>query len=85
MSVFMPDNCSIFSIINTSGTLGGVVFPPLFGWILDRYAVLQNEAPVPGYHVLFPVVAGMYVVSALCWLGINCSRQLDGGGERVTR
>lgn len=70
-------SASIFSILNTSGTIGGIICPPLFGWILDHFATL-NEAgqSVPGYMTLFTVVAAMYIASAVCWFGIDCSRPI---------
>jgi len=71
-------SASIFSIVNTSGTLGGVLMPPIFGWILDRFATISPEgATIPGYLALFLCVAAMYLVSAVCWIGIDCSRPIE--------
>lgn len=71
-------SASVFSIINTSGTLAGVAFPPLFGFILDYYAAPDAAGTVlPGYYELFVFVAAMYLVSAVCWFGINCSRPIE--------
>jgi len=71
-------SASIFSIVNTAGTLGGVLLPPFFGWILDHFATKSPDGEaIPGYMALFFCVAGMYLVSALCWAGINCSRPIE--------
>ena len=70
-------SASVFSIINTSGTLGGVIFAPLFGMILDNYSyAAEGGQQVPGYYALFVVVAAMYLVSAACWFLIDCSRPI---------
>lgn len=74
-------SASVFSIINTSGTLGGVICPPIFGFILDVFSREQmvggQLTVVPGYTMLFLVVAAMYIVSGVCWFFIDCSRSLD--------
>ena len=74
-------SATVFSIINTSGSVGGVIFAPVVGIILDRFTtqqlvdgVTQN---VTNYTPVFVIVAGMYIVSALCWLFIDCTNSLD--------
>lgn len=71
---------TVFSLINTAGTIGGVIFPPLFGLILDRYktqAVVDGETLTRlNYDPLFVVIALMYVGSALCWFLIDSNQTL---------
>jgi sugar phosphate permease len=79
-------SATVFSIINTSGSIGGVIAVPIFGVILDQYTTSQLvdgvEQSVTNYTPVFVIVAGMYVVSALCWFFINCTNSLDK--ERAT-
>jgi sugar phosphate permease len=76
---------TVFGIINTAGTVGGVVAPIVFGQIVDAHT---TWATVGGKQVaiawdfgpLFATVSCMYVGSALCWLLIDCTRTLDRPG-----
>lgn len=74
-------SASVFSIINTSGAIGGVICPPLFGFVLDRFATKQLrdgvEVIIPGFNELFILVAAMYIVSALSWFVINCEKPIE--------
>lgn len=70
-------SASVFSIINTAGTIAGIAFPPLFGWILDTFPSVDSSGQaVPGYLPLFALVAGMYFAAAGCWLGIDSSKPI---------
>lgn len=74
-------SATVFSIINTAGTVGGVVMPLVFGWVLD----LNTKTTLVGDKVvsstdwgpLFLVVAAMYLASGIFWLLIDCSKPLD--------
>src|SRR3954452_20666242 len=75
-------SATVFSIINTAGTLGGVVMPVVFGMVLDRFT---SRSPVAGALVertdwgpLFSLLAIMYLASGLCWLMIDCTRPIEG-------
>jgi MFS transporter, ACS family, glucarate transporter len=72
---------TVFSVINTAGTLGGVIFPPLFGLILDAYkteTVIDGETVTRiNYDPLFFVIALMYAGSAACWLAIDCTKAIQ--------
>ena len=74
-------SATVFSIINTAGTIGGVICPPLFGLILDLSVKQKLVGGVmqetDNYLPLFMVVAGMYIVSACAWLLIDCTDSLD--------
>jgi len=77
-------SATVFSIINTSGTIGGVICPPLFGWILDLNSERETVDGVTtilsaDYTPMFTVVAIMYIISACCWLFIDCTDSLDRG------
>jgi MFS family permease len=77
-------SASVFGIINTAGTIGGIICAPLFGWVLDRYSdevVVEGEltmvAGPDAYKALFTLVASMYVASAVCWFMIDCTQSLE--------
>jgi ACS family glucarate transporter-like MFS transporter len=74
-------SATVFSIINTAGSVGGVIFAPVVGIILDRFTTQQHvdgvTQNVTNYTPVFVIVAGMYIVSALCWLFIDCTNSLD--------
>lgn len=68
---------TIFGLLNTAGTLGAVVFQPVFGKILDWNTVQTSQGGQTDYNPLFLFVAGMYLASAACWLFIDCTRSVD--------
>lgn len=74
-------SATIFGILNTAGTIGGLFCPPLFGWILDNSTrVIQAEdgtTTTTDFTYLLAAVAGMYVACSLCWLFIDSSKPLD--------
>lgn len=74
-------SATVFSIINSSGSVAGVVTPVLGGLLLDRYAteVLVDGAleTVTHFEPVFLMVGAMYLVSAVCWLFINSENSLD--------
>ncbi len=74
-------SATVFSIINTSGTLGGVIMPPLFGWLLDFFTtsrgVGEELVKVTNWSPLFYLVAAMYFGSGICWLMIDCTKSLE--------
>ncbi len=74
-------SATVFSIINTAGSIAGITLPPLFGAILDRCQTTRIfdgvETTVPDFAPLLTVVAIMYFVSACCWFLIDCTKSLD--------
>ena len=74
-------SATVFSIINTSGSIGGIITSLSFGVILDLYITTETvdgmATTVTNYTPVFNIVAGMYLVSALCWFFINCTNSLD--------
>jgi nitrate/nitrite transporter NarK len=68
---------TVFAIINTAGTLGGVVMPLVFGAVLDASATRGSA----NWSPLFALLAAMYLGSGLCWLMIDCTRSLDREGD----
>lgn len=76
-------SASVFAIINTSGSLAGVLAGPLMGgmiqWFSDKPA-LPGERIVPtasGWNALFFSLAAIYLTAALCWLFIDCTKPID--------
>ncbi|HEY4259314.1 MAG TPA: MFS transporter [Schlesneria sp.] len=74
-------SATVFSIINTAGTIGGIVMPLVFGWVLD---LNTTKTLVDGAYVktmdwgpLFLLVAAMYLASGIFWLLIDCTKSLD--------
>jgi MFS transporter, ACS family, glucarate transporter len=72
---------TIFSMINTAGTLGGLMMPVIFGQLLDAFTevpTIEGAAVAStSWTPLFYVVAAMYVGSGICWLFIDCTSQVD--------
>lgn len=78
-------SATVFSIINSSGSVGGFVTPVLGGLLLDRFATTQMvgdvEQTITNFTPVFIMVGVMYFASALCWLFINCENTLDQPDE----
>lgn len=76
-------SATVFSIINTAGTLGGVAMPLIFGGLLDWFTQtveVQGEAvAVTNWDPLFYLLSGMYLASGVCWLLVDCTRKLEAG------
>jgi MFS family permease len=74
-------SATVFSIINTAGTIGGMVMPLVFGKLLDGFTrvVTVNEVTtkVTDWDPLFYLLAGMYLSSGLFWLMVDCTRPLE--------
>ena len=74
-------SATVFSIINTAGTLGGVVMPLVFGRVLDHFTTKVDRdgtlVSVTEWGPLFILLSAMYLGSAVCWLLIDCTRRLD--------
>lgn len=74
-------SATVFSIINTSGSAGMIATPLLLGVILDSYTTTEivdgAARQITNYTPMFVIVASMYLVTACCWLFINCTRSLD--------
>jgi sugar phosphate permease len=74
-------SATVFSIINTAGTLGGVVMPLVFGAVLDNFTtkVVRDGTlvKVTEWTPLFLLLAAMYLGSGVCWLLIDCTKRLD--------
>ncbi len=49
--------------MNMMGNFGGMAFPLVTGWVLDRFD--QN------YQIVFLVAVIIYFIGALCWLKID--------------
>ena len=74
-------SATVFSIINTAGSIGGIAAPVMSGFLLERYkteAIIDGElTKIANYQPVFIMVGTMYMVSALCWLFIDCTNSLD--------
>ena len=74
-------SATVFSIINTSGSIAGVVTPLLGGILLDAYVteteVAGEVVKVTNYDPVFVLVGAMYWMSAMCWFFINSNHSLD--------
>ncbi|MDA0832421.1 MAG: MFS transporter [Planctomycetota bacterium] len=74
-------SATVLGIINTAGMVGGLTVPFLFGLILDANMlskVVNGETiRIPNYQPVLIVIAVAYVLSACCWLFIDCSKSLD--------
>ncbi len=57
---------TVFGLVNMLGAVGGFVAGPVLGALKHHH----------GWEGLFLGAAAMCLVSALCWLFIDCTRQL---------
>lgn len=80
-------SATVFSIINTSGTIGGMIMPPIFGWLLDTFTheVTRGDVLVriTSWDPLFVLLAAMYLGSGLFWLLVNCTKSLETAVTRA--
>jgi ACS family glucarate transporter-like MFS transporter len=81
-------SATVFSIINASGCVGGVVTPIIAGYLLDRFTTeLKDETgalvPVVNYQPVFLLVGLMYLLSAACWLLIDSTDSLERQAEEA--
>lgn len=74
-------SATVFSVINTAGTLGGVAMPLVYGWMLDAFTTKGGEGipDTTDWGPLFLLLSGMYLGSGLCWLLVDCTKRLDTG------
>jgi ACS family glucarate transporter-like MFS transporter len=70
-------SATVFGIINTAGTLGGIVMPLVFGKLLDRFTTPTGSDWGP----LFFLLTVMYLASGACWLLVDCSRTIEDEDE----
>ena len=74
-------SATVFSIINTAGTLGGVVMPIVLGKVLDWNTTTSmvdgKSVSATDWGPLFLLVAAMYLASGILWLLIDCTKSLD--------
>ena len=74
-------SATVFSIINTAGTIGGIVMPILFGMLLDWNTTKQiiegKQTALTNWAPLFVLLATMYLASGICWLLIDCTKSLE--------
>jgi MFS transporter, ACS family, glucarate transporter len=72
---------TVFAFVNTAGTVGSVLCPPVFGLILDRNATTTRVGEEMIRHInygpLLAVVAAIYLAAGLCWLLVDCRDRLD--------
>jgi sugar phosphate permease len=66
-------SATVFGIVNTAGTLGGVVMPLVFGKVLDRFTSPAGTDWSP----LFFLLAAMYLGSGASWLLVDCTRTIE--------
>ena len=74
-------SATVFSIINTAGSVGGIAAPIISGFLLELYkteSIVDGElTKIVSYQPVFVMVGVMYMLSAVCWLFIDCTNSLD--------
>lgn len=72
---------TVFAFVNTAGTIGSVLCPPVFGVILDWNVTTTQVGDDMIKHInygpLLSVVAMIYLAAGLCWLLVDCRERLD--------
>jgi sugar phosphate permease len=61
-----PASGTVFGVVNTVGGVAAVVASPVMGHLIEAH----------GWDTLFGAVCAAYVVAAVCWLFIDCTRRL---------
>lgn len=71
-------SATVFSIVNMSGNFGALVLPILVvGPLLDAYSTTNVAGEmVTNFTPMFVLMGVCYVVSAVCWLFIDCTREI---------
>jgi MFS family permease len=81
-------SATVFSIINTAGTIGGIVMPIVFGRLLDwnttKQLVESKTIAHTDWGPLFVLLAAMYLASGIFWLLIDCTKSLDTPFKETT-
>ena len=77
-----PYSATVFSIVNTTGNFGAfLVSPFLIGPLLDRYTSMEVvegvSQTITDYNPMFAVVVGLYFLTALLWLTIDCTKRIE--------
>ena len=74
-------SATVFSIINTAGTSGGVAMPLIFGGLLDWFSstveVAGQATVTTDWGPLFYLLSAMYLASGVCWLLVDCTRPIE--------
>jgi len=74
-------SATVFSIINTAGTISGIIMPIVFGTLLDLNTIKHDVAGTlvsrTNWDPLFLLLAGMYLASGIFWLLIDCTKSLE--------
>lgn len=68
---------SVFAIINTSGSIGGIVSGPIMGRMLLYFSGSSTEPTDAGWTALFISLAIIYLASAVSWLFVDCTCPID--------
>ena len=78
---------SVFSIINCSGSVGGVVFPIIFAFILattkDAGMFSEHNSEFADFTPIFVFVACCYLVCSLCWFMIDCTKPIVADDDPI--
>ena len=67
---------SLFALVNTAGSLAGFVAGPAMGKTIDFFGSGDPNDPA-GWTALFIGIGVVYVLSAISWLFIDCTRGVE--------
>jgi sugar phosphate permease len=80
-------SATVFSIVNTAGTLGAIVTLLIVGPVLDYFSVermVDGEIEtITSFTPMFVIVGSMYVATGLGWLLIDCTKPIDDGADNA--
>jgi MFS family permease len=73
-------SATVFSIVNSSGTLGAIIMPLVYAKLLDRFTTQTQTAGIAvtttNWAPVFFLLAAMYVGCSACWLAVDCTRAI---------
>ncbi|MFN0055777.1 MAG: MFS transporter, partial [Planctomycetales bacterium] len=67
---------SLFALVNTSGSVAGFVAGPAMGYTIALFGTGAMDDPT-GWTVLLVAIGVIYLLSALSWLFIDCTKSIE--------
>ncbi|MCB1123427.1 MAG: MFS transporter [Verrucomicrobiae bacterium] len=79
-------SATVFSMVNTAGNVGAIIVSMfMIGPLLDMYTTIELvngvETRTTDFFPMFVMVAALYVMTAVLWLTIDCTKPVDPEGD----
>ncbi len=74
-------SATVFSMVNMSGNVGGLVMPLVFGPLLDLFTedvtINGQLTRLTNFTPMWVVVGAFYIGAGICWLFVDCTNRID--------